>query len=135
MYYLRRTKRYKVYSGKCLFWHYCLQLSFICKTCLRFLLICFAWEMKSFYQGSLGNEIDFRDIMNISPYILLNIIFFTCMTLFTLTSAFTVIPPLIWITFFPSNLHLHLHMHFVKIFDSIMQSCWPCLGWNLLFCL
>ena len=32
----------------------------------RFLLICFAWEIKSFYQSSLGNEVDFRDIMNVS---------------------------------------------------------------------
>ena len=35
------------------------------KPCLRFLLICFAREIKGFYQSSLGNEIDFRDIMNI----------------------------------------------------------------------
>ena len=27
-----RAKRYKVYSGKRLFWHYCLQLSFVYKT-------------------------------------------------------------------------------------------------------
>ena len=26
--------------------------------------------MKGFYQSSLGNEIDFRDIMNVSPNIL-----------------------------------------------------------------
>ena len=32
MHYLRRAKRYKVYLGKCLFWHYRLQLSFIYKT-------------------------------------------------------------------------------------------------------
>ena len=38
--------------------------------CLRFLLICFAWEIKGFYQSSLGNEVDFRDIMNVSPNIL-----------------------------------------------------------------
>ena len=40
------------------------------KPCLRFLLICFAWEIKGFYQSSLGNEVDFRDIMNVSPNIL-----------------------------------------------------------------
>ena len=28
---------------------------------------CFVWEIKGFYQGSLGNEVDFRDIMNVSP--------------------------------------------------------------------
>ena len=36
------------------------------KLCLRFLLICFAWEIKGFYKSSLGNEVDFRDIMNAS---------------------------------------------------------------------
>ena len=36
--------------------------------CLRFLLICFAREIKGFYQSSLGN--DFSDIMNVSPNIL-----------------------------------------------------------------
>ena len=33
------------------------------KPCLRFLLICF-------YQSFLGNEVDFRDTMNVSPNIL-----------------------------------------------------------------
>ena len=36
------------------------------KSCLRFLLICFAREIKGFYQSSLGNEVDFKDIMNFS---------------------------------------------------------------------
>ena len=40
------------------------------KLYLRFLLICFAPEIKSFYRSSLGNEVDFRDIMNLSPNIL-----------------------------------------------------------------
>ena len=40
------------------------------KWCLRFLLICFAREIKGFYQSSLGNEVDFTDIMNVSPNIL-----------------------------------------------------------------
>ena len=40
------------------------------KQCLRFLLICFDREIKSFYQSSLGNEVDFTDIMNVSPNIL-----------------------------------------------------------------
>ena len=35
-----------------------------------FLLICFSQEIKGFYQSSLGNEFDFRDIMNVSPNIL-----------------------------------------------------------------
>ena len=40
------------------------------KPCLRFLLICFAREIKGFYQSSLGNEVDFTDIINVSPNIL-----------------------------------------------------------------
>ena len=40
------------------------------KPCLRFLLICFVREIKSFYQSFLGDEVDFRDIMNVSPNIL-----------------------------------------------------------------
>ena len=40
------------------------------KPCLGFLLICFAREIKCFYQSSLGNNVDFRDIMNVSPSIL-----------------------------------------------------------------
>ena len=39
------------------------------KPCLRFLLICFAREMKGFYQSPSGNEVDFWDIMNVSPNI------------------------------------------------------------------
>ena len=38
--------------------------------CLRFLLICFAREIKSFNQSSLENEIDFINIMNLSLNIL-----------------------------------------------------------------
>ena len=40
------------------------------KPCLGFLLISFAWEIKGFYESSLGNGIEFRDIINISPNIL-----------------------------------------------------------------
>ena len=40
------------------------------KPYLRFLLICFDREIEGFYQSSLGNEADFRDIMNVSPNIL-----------------------------------------------------------------
>ena len=40
------------------------------KSCPIFLLICFAWEIKCFYHSSIGNEIDFTNIMNVSPYIL-----------------------------------------------------------------
>ena len=34
--------------------------------CIRFLLICFAREIKGFYQSSLGNEVDFTHVMNVS---------------------------------------------------------------------
>ena len=40
------------------------------KPCLRFLLNCFVREIKGFNQSSLGNEVDFRDIMNVFPNIL-----------------------------------------------------------------
>ena len=43
------------------------------KLCLRFLLICFARELKDFYQSSLGSEVDFMDIMNVFPNILAKI--------------------------------------------------------------
>ena len=36
----------------------------------RFLLNCFVREIKGFYQSSLGNEVDYRDIINVSPNIL-----------------------------------------------------------------
>ena len=40
------------------------------KQCLGFLLIYFAREIRGFYQSFLGNEVDFRDIMNVSQNIL-----------------------------------------------------------------
>ena len=40
------------------------------KPCLRFLLNCFILEIKGFYQRSFGNEVDFRDTMNVSLNIL-----------------------------------------------------------------
>ena len=40
------------------------------KACFRFLLVCFAREIKGFYQSYLGNKVDFRDIMNVCPNIL-----------------------------------------------------------------
>ena len=69
MNYLRRAKRYKVrrnvYFGIMIF--SCLSST---KPCLRFLLICFAREIKGFYQSSFGNEVDFTNVMNVSPNIL-----------------------------------------------------------------
>ena len=35
----------------------------------RATLICCARKIKDFYQSSLGNEVDFRDNMNVSPNI------------------------------------------------------------------
>ena len=43
------------------------------KLCFRFPIICFVWETKGFYQSSLGNEIDFTDVINVSPNILAKI--------------------------------------------------------------
>ena len=40
------------------------------KLCFRFLLNFFVQEIKGFYQSSIGNEVYFRDIMNVSPNIL-----------------------------------------------------------------
>ena len=40
------------------------------KPCLRFLLICFAQELKGFNQISLGNEVNFTDIISVCPNIL-----------------------------------------------------------------
>ena len=40
------------------------------KSCLRFLLNCSVREIKGFYQISLRNEVDSRDIINISTNIL-----------------------------------------------------------------
>ena len=40
------------------------------KLCLRFLLNCFVREINGFYQSSFRNEVDFRNIMNVSPNIL-----------------------------------------------------------------
>ena len=74
MHYLLRAKRYKIYQEKRSFWHYVFSCPSQCpsstKPCLRFLLICFDREKKGFYQSSLRNEVDFTDIMNVSPNIL-----------------------------------------------------------------
>ena len=61
---------YKLYSGKRLFWHYCQQLPFVYKAFLIFLLICFNRVARGFYQSSVRNDVDFRDIMNVSQNIL-----------------------------------------------------------------
>ena len=40
------------------------------KSCLRFHLICFARDIKGFYQSSFGDEVHFTNISNVSPNIL-----------------------------------------------------------------
>ena len=82
MHWLWRAKKYNVYSGKRLFWHYCLQLPFVYKTVFQisFNLFCSVgkrllsdWEIKGFYQSSLRYEVNFMDIMNVSQIYWLNI--------------------------------------------------------------
>ena len=59
--YIRRNAYFGIIAFNC--------LSFA-KSCLRFFLIFFDQEIKGFYQSYLGNEVDFTDIMNVSPNIL-----------------------------------------------------------------
>ena len=59
--YIRRNAYFGIIAFSC--------LSFA-KSCLRFFLIFFDQEIKGFYQSYLGNEVDFTDIMNVSPNIL-----------------------------------------------------------------
>ena len=61
---LWQAKKYKLYSGKRLFLHYYLQLSFVCKTVPEISFKLFCSEIKGFYQSFLGNDVDFSDIMN-----------------------------------------------------------------------
>ena len=65
MHQLWRAKRYKLYSGKRLFWHYCLQLSFVYKTMSQISFNLFCSGDKKFYQSSLGNKVDLKDIKNV----------------------------------------------------------------------
>ena len=57
---------------KSFIWHYCLQLSFVCKTVsqISFKLFCLGYKRLRRYQSSLGNYVDLRDIMNASQNIL-----------------------------------------------------------------
>ena len=67
IHYLWKAKRYKVYSGNIYFGIIIFSCFWSTVPCLGFLLICFDWEIKGFYQSSLGNEVDFTDTMNVSP--------------------------------------------------------------------
>ena len=60
-----RCTRENVYFGIVIF--SCLSSK---NSCLRFLLNCFVPEIKGLYQSPLGNEVDFNNIMNVSPNIL-----------------------------------------------------------------
>ena len=64
-----KSKKLEGKFGKRLFWHYCLKLYFIYKAVSQISFNCSVREIENFYQSSLGNEVDFRDIMNISPNI------------------------------------------------------------------
>ena len=52
--------------GERLYLHYRLSLLSSAKLCLRFLLKYFVREIKGFYQSFLENEVNFRDMMNVS---------------------------------------------------------------------
>ena len=70
MHYLWRAERYRYICGNVYFdinFFSCLSSA---KHCLRLLLLCFDGEMDGFHQSSLGNEVDFTDIMNVSLNIL-----------------------------------------------------------------
>ena len=70
---MKKCTRFKEQKGRRYIWEnvYFGIIVFSClsstKPCLGFLLICFVREIKGFYQSSLGNEVDFRDIMNVFP--------------------------------------------------------------------
>ena len=70
MHYLWRVKRYKVYLEKHLLKHYHLQLSVIYKNMSQISFNLFWLGNKGFYQSYLRNEVDFANIMNVSPNIL-----------------------------------------------------------------
>ena len=70
MHLLWRAKKYKAYPGNIYFHIIVVSCLSSTKPFLEFLLICFAREIKGFYQSSLENEIDIRDIMNISANML-----------------------------------------------------------------
>ena len=73
---LKKSTSYEEKKGERYLWEnvYFCMIIFSClsseKQSLRFLLNCFLWEIKGFYQSSLGNDVDFRDKMNVSPNIL-----------------------------------------------------------------
>ena len=65
-----KSKKVQDIFRKTLFWHYYLQLSFVCKTVSQISFKLFCSVDKRLFHSSLGNEVDFMDIMNVSPNIL-----------------------------------------------------------------
>ena len=65
-----KSKKVQDIFRKTLFWHYYLQLSFVCKTVSQISFKLFCSVDKRLFHSSLGSEVDFRDIMNFSPNIL-----------------------------------------------------------------
>ena len=67
MHQIWRAKKHKVYWGNVYFGIILFSCLSSTQLCLRFLLICFDQEIKGFYQSLSGDEVDFTDIMNVSP--------------------------------------------------------------------
>ena len=67
MHQLWRAKRYTVNSGNVYFGIIVFSCFSSSKSCLRFPSIIFAWEINGFCHITWQNEVDFRDIMNLSP--------------------------------------------------------------------
>ena len=65
-----KSKKAQDIFGETFILAYYLQLSFVYKTMSQISFILFFREIKGFYQSSFGNEIDFRDVINVSPNIL-----------------------------------------------------------------
>ena len=65
-----KSKKEQGKFGETLFWDYCFRLPFVYKTMSQISFNLFAQKIKDFCQSSLGNEVDFSDIMNVSPNIL-----------------------------------------------------------------
>ena len=61
-----KSKKVQSISGKVYFGIIIFSCLSSTKLCLRFLLNCFVQEIKGFYQSSIGHEVYFRDIMNVS---------------------------------------------------------------------
>ena len=71
----KKCTSYEEQKGVSIFWEtFIMALLSSAVFCLqsrvRFVLICFNPEIKGFYQSFLGNETDFKDIMNLFTNIL-----------------------------------------------------------------